>query len=447
MTRRSDVVGPSYVYSERPPGFVFRELRKGLLRRRAERVLCCDHLPLSKLAERYGTPLYVYSATAIRERLAAFENAFREFPHTVCYAVKANSNLSILRLLAREGCGFDVVSGGELERVLAADRRAARKVVFSGVGKSRDEMTAALKAGILLFNVESESELWVLAECAARLRTVARIALRVNPDVAADTHPYISTGLRKHKFGVPISSARSLYAQASGARSLKVAGVSVHIGSQITDVAPFAEAVARVADLVRELRTDGHTVDYVDTGGGLGIAYQEPALDLAEYVARYARAVTSPLRGLNVQLLLEPGRAIAGPAGVLVTSVLYRKENDGKQFLVVDAAMNDLIRPALYSAYHEIVPVMQSKDLSPKKEIVDVVGPVCESGDFFARDRELPRVEEGALLAILDTGAYGMALAANYNTRPRPAEVLVSGKTVKLIRRREKVREMYSAEL
>jgi diaminopimelate decarboxylase len=410
-------------------------------------VLHCDDVPLTKLAERYETPLYVYSATAIRARLAAFEKAFRHVPHTICYSVKANSNLSILRLLARQGCGFDVVSGGELERVLAADRRAARKIVFSGVGKSRDEIRAALKAGILLFNVESESELWALAECAAQLRKVARVALRVNPDVAADTHPYISTGLHKHKFGVPLGSARSLYAQASSVRYLKVAGVSVHIGSQITDVAPFAEAVARVAELVRELRADGHKLDYVDTGGGLGIAYQEPGLQLVEYVASFARAVTNPLRGLNVHLLLEPGRAIVGPAGVLVTSVVYRKENDGKRFLVVDAAMNDLIRPALYDAYHEIVPVVRSKDLAAKRESVDVVGPVCESGDFFARDRELPRVEEGDLLAILDAGAYGMVLASNYNTRPRAAEVLVSGKSVELIRRREKVRELYSAEL
>jgi len=408
--------------------------------------LRCDDVPLTKLAERYGTPLYVYSASAIRARLAAFESAFHDVPHTICYSVKANSNLSILRLLARRGCGFDVVSGGELERVLAADRRAARKIVFSGVGKSRDEMAAALKAGILLFNVESESELRALAECATRSRKVAHVALRVNPDVAADTHPYISTGLHKHKFGVPISSARSLYATASGMRYLKVAGVSVHIGSQITNVAPFAEAVARVADLARELRADGHSVDYVDIGGGLGIAYQGKGLGFAVYVAEYARAVTNPLRGLNAHLLLEPGRAIVAPAGVLVTSVLYKKENDGKQFLVVDAAMNDLIRPALYDAYHEIVPVVQSKDLPAKEETVDVVGPVCESGDFFARDRELPRVEEGDLLAILDAGAYGMALASNYNTRPRPAELLVSGKSVKIIRRREKVREMYSAE-
>jgi len=447
MTRRSEVTELSYVDSERPPGFVFHKRGKGLSRGGGELQLLCDDVPLTKLAERYGTPLYVYSATTIRERLEAFETAFRSVPHTICYSVKANSNVSILRLLARQGCGFDVVSGGELERVLIADRRAAKKIVFSGVGKSRDEMTAALKAGILLFNVESESELCALAECAARLRKDARVALRVNPDVAAETHPYISTGLHKHKFGVPIGNARTLYAKVAGTPYLKVAGVSVHIGSQITDVAPFAEAVARVADLVRELRADGHSVDYVDTGGGLGIPYQGVGLEFAEYVAEYARAVTKALRGLDVHLLLEPGRAIVGPAGVLVTSVLYRKENDGKRFLVVDAAMNDLIRPALYGAYHEIVPVVRPTGVSAKKETVDVVGPVCESGDFFARDRELPRVEEGDRLAILDTGAYGMALASNYNTRPRPAEVLVSGKSVKVIRRRERVRELYSAEL
>jgi diaminopimelate decarboxylase len=460
MSRRTEVMRPLHNYFERPPGFVFHERRKRLSLGAGDLELFCDRVPVTKLAEQYGTPLYVYSATAIRERLAAFDKAFRDVPHTICYSVKANSNISILRLLARQGCAFDVVSGGELERVLAADRRAAKKVVFSGVGKSRDEMTAALKAGILLFNVESESELFALAECAVRFPKIARIALRVNPDVAADTHPYISTGLQKHKFGVPIASARALYAKAAAAPFLKVAGVSVHIGSQITDVAPFAEAVERVADLVRDLRADGHSIDYVDTGGGLGIAYQGPDSDFAEpifvdQVTEYARAVTKPLRGLNVHLLLEPGRSIVGPAGLLLTSVLYRKENNGKKFLVVDAAMNDLIRPALYGAYHEIVPVLQSKapseaqsqQLSPEKELVDVVGPVCESGDFFARDRELSRVEEGDLLAILDAGAYGMALASNYNTRPRPPEVLVSGKSAKLIRRREKVRELYSAEL
>ena len=432
---------------ERAPGFVLRKRRKGLFHRSEKFHLHCENIPLATLAEPYGTPLYVYSATTILQRLADFQNAFHSVPHTVCYSVKANSNVNILRLLAREGCGFDVVSGGELERVLVADRRAARKVVFSGVGKSREEMTAALKAGILLFNVESESELWVLAECAAQSRKVARIALRVNPDVAADTHPYISTGLRKHKFGVPIRNARELYAKASVSRYLKVAGVSVHIGSQITDIAPFAEALARVAALVRELRADGHRIDYVDAGGGLGIDYQKLTSDFAHYAARYARAVANPLRGLKVHLLLEPGRAIVGPAGVLLTSVIYRKENGGKHFLVLDAAMNDLIRPALYGAYHEIVPVVQSEASTAKMEAIDVVGPVCESGDFFARDRDLPRVEEGDLLAILDVGAYGMALASNYNSRPRPAEILIRGKSAKVIRRRETVRELYSAEL
>lgn len=435
------------VHMERPPGFVSRAGYKGLFHRGKKFYLHCENIPLAKLAERYGTPLYVYSATTILQRLADFQTAFHSIPHTVCYSVKANSNVNILRLLAREGCGFDVVSGGELERVLVAAQRAARKVVFSGVGKSREEMIAALKAGIRLFNVESESELWVLAECAARSRTVARIALRVNPDVAADTHPYISTGLRKHKFGVPIRNARELYTKASVSRYLKVAGVSVHIGSQITDVAPFGEAVLRVAALVRELRADGHRIDYVDTGGGLGIDYQKPASDFADYAARYARVLINPLRGLKVHLLLEPGRAIVGPAGALLTSVIYRKENGGKHFLVVDAAMNDLIRPALYGAYHEIAPVIRSETSATKVEAVDVVGPVCESGDFFARDRELPRVEEGDVLAILDVGAYGMALASNYNSRPRPAEILVRGKSAKVIRRRETVRELYSAEL
>jgi len=432
----------------RPPGFVYRQTKHGLLRRDGPLVLYCEDVPLLDLAEEHGTPLYVYSAAMIRERYDAFDAAFRSVLHTICYSVKANSNLTILRMLARKGCGFDVVSGGELERVLAADRKAAKKVVFSGVGKTREELTAALKAGIMLFNVESESELWALAECAGRLRKTAPAALRVNPDVAAETHPYISTGLRRHKFGVPIRDARALYAKASGARYLKVRGVSVHIGSQITDVAPFGEAMARVADLVRELRGDGHRIDYIDAGGGLGIAYEKASAPaFSADVEAYARALAAPLRGLDVRLLLEPGRSIIGPAGVLVTSVLYRKQNDGKRFLVVDAAMNDLIRPALYGAYHEIIPVKQSTGATAKSEVTDIVGPVCETGDFFARDRELPVVGEGDLLAILDAGAYGMVLASNYNTRPRAAEVLVSGKSAKVIRRREKVSDLLRAEL
>jgi diaminopimelate decarboxylase len=430
----------------RPPAFSYRAVRKGLLRRAAGQELCCDEIPLSKLAEHFGTPLYVYSASTIRERMRAFQQAFRKARHTVCYSVKANSNLTILRLLADMGCGFDVVSGGELARVQAADRGAAKDVVFSGVGKAREEMQAALKAGILLFNVESESELWALAECGARLRKTARIALRVNPDVPANTHPYISTGLHKHKFGVPIAEARSLYAKASGTRHLKVAGVSVHIGSQITEVDPFSATMERVATLVRELRADGHEIEYVDAGGGLGIAYEKADLPgFAEYVAAYAEALLKPLRGLKVHLLLEPGRSIVGPAGALLMSAVYRKTNNRKKFLIVDAGMNDLLRPSLYNAYHEIVPVVVRADTG-SRETVDIVGPVCETGDFFARDRELPAVEEGELLVILDAGAYGMALASNYNTRPRPAEVLVEGKSAKVIRRRETVEDLMRAE-
>jgi diaminopimelate decarboxylase len=409
-------------------------------------VLCCDDLPLTQLAHRFGTPLYVYSASTIRERMRAFQYAFRKTRHTVCYSIKANSNLAILRLLARLDCGFDVVSGGELARVLATDRRVARKVVFSGVGKTHDEMEAALKANILLFNVESESELWTLADCAARLRKTARVAFRVNPDVPANTHPYISTGLHKHKFGVPIGEARALYAKASGTRHLKVAGVSVHIGSQITDVEPFSATMERVAALVHELRDDGHEIEYVDAGGGLGIPYEKgEGTEFAKYAGQYADALLGPLRGLKVHLLLEPGRSIIGPAGALITSVLYRKTNNSKKFLITDAGMNDLLRPSLYSAFHEIVPVSPREDDS-QREPVDIVGPVCETGDFFARDRQLPAVEEGALLAILDSGAYGMALASNYNTRPRPAEVLVDGKSTRVIRRRETTADLLRNE-
>jgi diaminopimelate decarboxylase len=404
-------------------------------------------VPVSVLAKKYGTPLYVYSASAIRERVRIFDRAFRKAPHTICYSVKANSNLQLLRVLAKLGCGFDVVSGGELERVLAAAPKAAKQTVFSGVGKTREELRAALRAGILIFNVESESELAALAECAAQLKRKARIALRVNPDVAAKTHPYISTGLQQHKFGIPMSDARALYRRASAEKFLEVAGVSVHIGSQITDVAPFAATAARVAQLVRDLRDDGHQIAFVDVGGGLGIDYQGPDPRLAAFrarVGRYADSIWKHLQKLQVHLLLEPGRSIVGPAGALVTSVVYRKTNGAKRFVIVDAAMNDLIRPALYGATHDIVPVQ----LSPraKNQSVDIVGPVCETGDFFARNRALPPVNDGDLLAILDAGAYGMAIASNYNTRPRAAEVLVDGKSVKLIRRRETTRDLLALE-
>lgn len=430
----------------RPPGFLYRTSARGLLRRQSEATLHCEGRALVSLAEEFGTPLYVYSSATVHERYSAFERAFQGLPNEVCYSVKANSNLTLLRLLAKKGCGFDVVSGGELERVLIADRKAAKKVVFSGVGKTREELTLALKTGILIFNVESESELWALAECAGRLRKRANVAFRVNPDVAAETHPYISTGLHKHKFGVPIADARSLYAKASGARYLKVRGVSVHIGSQITDVAPFGEAMARVADLVRRLRADGHGIDYIDAGGGFGISYDKSdAADFSDRVETYAKTLSAPLRDLGVTLLLEPGRSIVAPAGVLLTRVIYKKKNNGKRFLLVDAAMNDLIRPALYGANHEIVPV--SPRTAAENEVADVVGPVCETGDFFARDREFPGVEEGDLLAIFDAGAYGMVLSSNYNTRPRAAEVLVAGKTAKVIRRREKIADLLRAEM
>lgn len=425
----------------RKPGFSYRARSGRASSQTTPETFHCDDLALPFLAERFGTPLYVYSASMIRERMRAFDQVFRGVPHTVCYSVKANSNLTILRLLARLRCGFDVVSGGELERVLRVSRAAATKVVFSGVGKTSDEMCAALKAGILLFNVESESEMGLLTECAGRLRKVAPIALRVNPDVPADTHPHISTGLHKHKFGIPIPAAIRLYDEAAKSKHLKVAGVSVHIGSQIADVEPFQETMQRVADLVRTLRAKGYEIGYVDAGGGLGIGYNQAA---APEFSEYAAAVTQPLAGLKVHLLLEPGRCIVAPAGVLLTRVLYRKTNDDKKFLVVDAAMNDLLRPSLYNAQHRIVPVVCTESSEP--EITDVVGPICESGDFLARDRQLPVVREGDLLAVLDTGAYGMVLSSNYNSRPRATEVLVDGKSVKLIRKRETIRDLLRNE-
>lgn len=434
---------------ERPPGFVYSSQKKpapgasGKAGQNATaRQMRCEQVPLTELAGHFGTPLYVYSATSIRQRVRAFARSFRGVSH-ICYSVKANSNLTILRLLAGMGGGFDVVSGGELERVLRADRRAAKRVVFSGVGKTAREIDAALKAGILLFNLESAAEMEVVAACAEKLKCKARIAWRVNPDVPAETHPYISTGLRKHKFGVPIGEARKLYAEAARSKYLQVAGVSVHIGSQITHFAPFRAAMERVAQLVWQLQSDGHRIQYVDAGGGLGINYDGPQ-DFSTVIAEYADGVTRPLRELKVKVLLEPGRSIVGPAGALLTTVLYRKQNGGKKFVVVDAAMNDLIRPALYQAEHQIVPV---EDNGAAPEIVDIVGPVCESGDFFAHDRTLPAVEAGDVLAILDAGAYGMALASNYNTRSRPAEVLVDGRSAKLIRRRESVADLMRSEI
>ena len=429
---------------ERPPAFTYS--RNDRSRPAARRELLADEVTLSKLAERHGTPLYVYSATTIRQRYQQFDVAFGACRHTVCYSVKANSNLSILKLLASLGAGFDIVSGGELQRVLQASRKSAAQVVFSGVGKLPDEIDLALHSRILLFNVESASELSMLSARATHLRKTARFAVRVNPDVDARTHPYISTGLREHKFGVPMREAPELYRHGSTSRHLRAAGVSVHIGSQITDVGPFREAMERVASLVRALRRDGNDIRYVDAGGGLGISYaKSPKGNFPARVKSYAAAIIRPLQPLGLHVLLEPGRSIIGPAGALLTRVIYRKRNDGKQFLIVDAAMNDLMRPSLYSAHHEIVPVVLDAETGGLCT-VDVVGPVCESGDFFARHRELPSAKEGDLLAILDAGAYGMSLASNYNSRPRAAEVLVDGKRSKVIRRRELVIDLMAPE-
>jgi diaminopimelate decarboxylase len=416
----------------------------------ADGQLSCDAVPLEKLAERYGTPFYCYSASQVRDRLALFRKHFARQEHLICYAVKANSNLSLLRMIAREGAGFDIVSGGELERVRRADKRAVKRTVFSGVGKTAEEMDLALRAGILLFNVESEQELDLLAERAAKLRKVARIALRVNPDVFAETHPYISTGLREHKFGIDISRAREVYARAARSKWLSPEGVSVHIGSQIRSAAPFGAALARVRGLVEELTADGVRIRSVDAGGGLGIDYTAQLgaekFDAEKEVSEYAAALANGLRGLRVRLLLEPGRFLVAQAGALVARVLYRKRNGAKEFLITDAGMNDLIRPALYGAHHEIVPVERPGNTS-RNSMMDVVGPVCETGDFFARDRAMSDVQPGALIALLDAGAYAMSIASNYNSRGRAAEVLVDGKRTKVARRRETIEDQLRFEV
>jgi diaminopimelate decarboxylase len=411
------------------------------------RLLACDGVSLADLAEEFGTPLYVYSAEQIRYRFSLYQREFAGRPLTICYAVKANSSLAILRMLSGLRAGFDIVSGGELERVRRADKTALKRVVFSGVGKQVWEIDAALKAQILLFNVESEAELGLLAGRAEALGVRARFALRVNPDVFADTHPYISTGLREHKFGIDIGAARAIYRKAKRSKWLDAAGVSVHIGSQIRAVEPFAAALKRVAGLVGELRKDGHDIRYVDAGGGLGIDYHDspdaPTFDPARKVNEYAAALDKV--ELDAHLLLEPGRFLVAQAGALLTRVLVVKKNGTKTFVITDAAMNDLIRPALYQAHHEIVPVVEPRGAA--REVVDVVGPVCESGDFFARDRALAKVKAGDLVALLDAGAYGMSQTSNYNTRVRPAEVLVDGTEARLIRRRETLKDLFGPEI
>jgi diaminopimelate decarboxylase len=373
-----------------------------------------------------------------------FNEALAGRDHLVCYAVKANSALAIVKLLADKGAGFDIVSGGELERVLAAAPEAAGRVVFSGVGKTAAEIDRALMADILEFNVESEAELELLAARAKKLKCKTRFALRVNPDVFAETHPYISTGLREHKFGIDIRRALAIYRSVAGNRWLEPHGVSVHIGSQIRSADPFGAALERLNKLVRQLRREGIVLKSVDAGGGLGIDYHGGAFDAAARVHEYAAAIDQALEGFEGRLLLEPGRFLVAQAGALVARVLQVKRNGSKTFVITDAAMNDLIRPALYQAYHEIVPV---KRRPGRPRTVDVVGPVCETGDFFARDRKLAPVEPGDLVALLDAGAYGMAQSSNYNTRLRPAEVLVEGGKARLIRRRETMADLLAPEM
>lgn len=406
--------------------------------------LRCGKVSLERLAREHGTPLYVYSADQIAERFALFESALAGREHLICYAVKANSALAILKLLASLGAGFDIVSGGELERVLKAAPEAAGRVVFSGVGKTAAEIDAALRANVLVFNVESEAELALLAGRARKIGKRARFSLRVNPDVFADTHPYISTGMREHKFGIDIRRAPEIYKRAAKNRWLEAHGASVHIGSQIRSSEPFGAAIERVSKLVSRLKREGIALKAIDAGGGLGIDYYGQAFDAAAKVNEYAQALEAALGDFDGQLLIEPGRFLVAQAGALVTRVLYVKKNGKKTFVVTDAAMNDLIRPALYQAHHEIVPV---RSRSGKPRTVDVVGPVCETGDFFARDRKLRPLEAGDLLALLDAGAYGMAQSSNYNSRPRAAEVLVEGAKARLIRRRETTADQLAAEL
>ncbi len=403
--------------------------------------LCCEQVSLRSLAADIGTPAYVYSKAALLESYRAYDDAFAEVPHVVCYSIKANANLGVLATLARAGAGADIVSGGELFRALRAGFPPSR-IIFSGVGKTRDEMRDALEAEILMFNVESLSELRTLDEVARELGVRAPVALRVNPDVDPQTHPYIATGLKTSKFGIPFAQALEAYEEAASLKGVEVVGADMHIGSQLTKAAPFADAVARLASLVKALRERAIAIRTVDVGGGLGIRHRE---ETPPTHREYAMALLPALRELGVTVLLEPGRSIVGNAGVLLTRVLYRKDTGDKKFVVIDAAMNDLIRPPLYDSYHEVRPVSEARLGSPTEK-VDVVGPICESGDFLAKDRELARTEEGDLLAVMSAGAYGFAMASNYNTRPRAAEVLVDGNRYTIVRRRETYEDLVAGE-
>ena len=400
----------------------------------------CEQVPLADLAHRVGTPAYVYSSQVILANYLAYTEAFADLPHTVCYAVKANSSLAVLALLAKAGAGFDIVSGGELYRVLQAGGDPA-KVVFSGVGKTAAEVEFALEKGIHSFNCEAETELALIDAKAARLGVTAGFSIRVNPDVDAVTHPYISTGLSQHKFGIAIAEAARVYEQSRRFRNLTAEGVSCHIGSQILDPSPILEAVDKLLALATTLRAQGYPIRHLDLGGGLGVAYQagEPAPEIRAFV----ECLRARVRASGLRVMVEPGRSVVGPAGVLLTRVLYRKKNGAKEFIVVDAAMNDLIRPSLYRAHHEIVPLRRNT-LPPVK--ADVVGPVCETGDFLARDREMANVMPGDYLAVCTAGAYGFVLSSNYNSRPRAPEVLVEGGQWRVVRQREKLEDLVRGE-
>jgi diaminopimelate decarboxylase len=402
--------------------------------------LYCEQVPLADLAARVGTPAYVYSSESLLTNYRAYDDSFGDLPHTICYSVKANSSLAVLALLAKAGAGFDIVSGGELFRVLQAGGDPSR-VVFSGVGKTAAEVEYALASGIHSFNCESEAELALIDAMAARHGVKAGFSIRVNPDVDAVTHPYISTGLSKHKFGIPMADAARVYEQARGYRHLTAEGVDCHIGSQMLDPSPILEAVDRVLALAATLRAQGDPINHVDFGGGLGVAYHGG--EKAPGIAAFVECLQARLRDSGLRVMIEPGRSIAGPAGVLLTRVLYRKRNGAKEFVIVDAAMNDLIRPALYHAHHEIIPLRRNS-LPPVT--VDVVGPVCETGDFLARDREMANVMPGDFLAVCTAGAYGFVQSSNYNSRPRAVEVLVEGSTYRVIRKRETYQDLVRGE-
>jgi len=406
----------------------------------SDQELLCEEVAILDIAAGAGTPCYVYSSRAILENYRAYHETLGTIPHEICYAVKANSSLAILALLAKAGSGFDIVSGGELFRVLQAGGDPS-KIVFSGVGKTAVEIESALGQGIHSFNCESEAELALLDALAARCATKARVAVRVNPDVGADTHPYIATGLRDHKFGIDITEVEGVYERARSFRHIEIAGVSCHIGSQILDSGPLLEALDRMLDLVAVLRSRCIPIQHLDLGGGLGVAYKPT--DTAPAIRDFIRQVLDRFAAKDLVLVLEPGRSIVGEAGVLLTRVLYRKRTLEKEFVVVDAAMNDLIRPTLYQSHHEIVAVRKT----PRGTVVaDVVGPVCETGDFLARGREIDNVLPGDLLAVCTAGAYGFVAASNYNSRPRPPEVLVEGGHWRVVRRRESLEDLVRGE-